>query len=130
MVSGPPTTWASSTRPQARQHHDRVPRGREVVKVVDFGIAKAGTAERDNRSPRPARWWYPGYMSLEQLSGDKVDGRSDIYSLALVFCRMITDTLPFVADTAQETMIKRLTDEPIPLAQARRTRRIRRRCRR
>jgi serine/threonine protein kinase len=58
-------------------------------------------------------------MSPEQLSGDKVDGRSDIYSLALVFYRMLTDTLPFVADTAQETMIKRLTDEPIPLAQAR-----------
>jgi hypothetical protein len=58
-------------------------------------------------------------MSPEQLSGDKVDGRSDIYSLALVFYRTITDTLPFLADTAQETMIKRLTDEPIPLAQAR-----------
>ena len=40
-----------------------------------------------------------GYRAW-QLSGDKVDGRSDIYSLALVFCRMITDTLPFVADSA------------------------------
>ena len=61
----------------------------------------------------------PEYMSPEQLSGDKLDGRSDLYSLALVFYRMVTGTLPFMADTAQETMIKRLTDEPVPLAAAR-----------
>jgi serine/threonine-protein kinase len=60
----------------------------------------------------------PEYMSPEQLSGDKLDGRSDIYSLALVFYRMLTGTLPFQADSAQETMIKRLTDDPMPLNQA------------
>jgi serine/threonine protein kinase len=96
------------------------PKGREVVKVVDFGIAKGGTAEPGQQVTKTGLVvGTPEYMSPEQLSGDKVDGRSDIYSLALVFYRMITDTLPFVADTAQETMIKRLTDEPIPLAQAR-----------
>jgi serine/threonine protein kinase len=96
------------------------PKGREVVKVVDFGIAKAGASEPgQNVTKTGLVVGTPEYMSPEQLSGDKVDGRSDIYSLALVFYRMITDTLPFVADTAQETMIKRLTDEPIPLAQAR-----------
>ncbi len=58
-------------------------------------------------------------MSPEQLSGDPCDGRSDLYSLALVFYRMITGRLPFEAETAQETMIKRLTDEPLPLAVAR-----------
>jgi serine/threonine-protein kinase len=56
-------------------------------------------------------------MSPEQLSGDKLDGRSDIYSLALVFCRTLTGSLPFQADSAQETMIKRLTDEPMKLAE-------------
>src|SRR5579872_1038056 len=54
-------------------------------------------------------------MSPEQLSGDKLDGRSDIYSLALVFFRMVTGALPFQADSAQETMIKRLTDDPMKL---------------
>lgn len=57
-------------------------------------------------------------MSPEQLSGDKLDGRSDLYSLALVYYRMITGTLPFQAETSQETMIKRLTDDPMPLRQA------------
>jgi serine/threonine protein kinase len=95
-------------------------KGRETVKVVDFGIAKAAGAEPgQNVTKTGLVVGTPEYMSPEQLSGDKVDGRSDIYSLALVFYRMITDTLPFLADTAQETMIKRLTDEPIPLAQAR-----------
>jgi hypothetical protein len=58
-------------------------------------------------------------MSPEQLAGDKLDGRSDIYSLALVLYRMLTGTLPFQADSAQEVMIKRLTDDPLPLDQAR-----------
>src|SRR5713101_6494385 len=58
-------------------------------------------------------------MSPEQLSGDKVDGRSDLYSLALVFYRMLTGKLPFEATSVQETMIKRLTDEPVKLGVSR-----------
>jgi serine/threonine-protein kinase len=58
-------------------------------------------------------------MSPEQLAGDPVDGRSDLYSLGLVFYRMLTGASPFPADSQQETMIKRLTDDPMPLAVAR-----------
>jgi hypothetical protein len=58
-------------------------------------------------------------MSPEQLSGDQLDGRSDLYSLALVLYRMLSGKLPFEATTVQETMIKRLTDEPTTLAEAR-----------
>ena len=60
-------------------------------------------------------------MSPEQLAGDKVDGRTDIYSLALVLYKMLTGKLPFEASTIQETMIKRLTDDPLTLAAARPT---------
>jgi serine/threonine-protein kinase len=96
-------------------------RGRDVVKVVDFGIAKATGADSGGQKVTKTGLVVgtPEYMSPEQLSGDALDGRSDIYSLALVFYRMVTGRLPFVAETAQETMIKRLTDDPIPLAQAR-----------
>ncbi|MEP7325121.1 MAG: serine/threonine-protein kinase, partial [Gemmatimonadota bacterium] len=94
-------------------------RGKDIVKVVDFGIAKAAESESGQKVTKTGLVvGTPEYMSPEQLSGDKLDGRSDIYSLALVFYRMITGALPFVADTAQETMIKRLTDEPMPLLQA------------
>ena len=93
--------------------------GSDVVKVVDFGIAKAMSGEEGQKVTKTGLVvGTPEYMSPEQLSGDKLDGRSDIYSLALVFYRMLTGTLPFQADSAQETMIKRLTDDPLPLNQA------------
>jgi hypothetical protein len=58
-------------------------------------------------------------MSPEQLSGDVLDGRSDLYSLALVFYRLLTGTFPFPSESSQEMMIKRLTDDPQPLDIAR-----------
>ena len=95
--------------------------GRDVVKVVDFGIAKA--VGGDDAGQKVTKTGLvvgtPEFMSPEQLSGDKVDGRSDLYSLALVFFRMLTGKLPFEANTVQETMIKRLTDEPVKLATVR-----------
>jgi serine/threonine protein kinase len=93
--------------------------GGDVVKVVDFGIAKAMTGEEGQQVTKTGLVvGTPEYMSPEQLSGDVLDGRSDIYSLALVFYRMLTGTLPFQADSAQEMMIKRLTDKPLRLNQA------------
>ncbi len=95
--------------------------GSDVVKVVDFGIARAVGGDEPGQKVTKTGLVVgtPEYMSPEQLSGDKLDGRSDIYSLGLVFYRMLTGTLPFQADSAQETMIKRLTDDPLPLAEAR-----------
>jgi len=91
--------------------------GADVVKVVDFGIAKAMGGEEGQKVTKTGLVvGTPEYMSPEQLSGDKLDGRSDIYSLALVFFRMLTGALPFQADSAQETMIKRLTDDPMKLS--------------
>jgi hypothetical protein len=95
--------------------------GSDVAKVVDFGIAKAIAGDETGQKVTKTGLVVgtPEYMSPEQLSGDKLDGRSDIYSLALVLYKMLTGVLPFQSDTAQETMIKRLTDLPEPLAQAR-----------
>jgi serine/threonine-protein kinase len=93
--------------------------GDEVVKVVDFGIAKAMGGEEGQKVTRTGLVvGTPEYMSPEQLSGDVLDGRSDIYSLALVLYRMLTGRLPFEAESAQEVMIKRLTDEPLKLNEA------------
>jgi eukaryotic-like serine/threonine-protein kinase len=95
--------------------------GADIAKVVDFGIAKAVAGDDAGQKVTKTGLVVgtPEYMSPEQLSGDKLDGRSDIYSLGLVFYRMLTGVLPFQADSAQETMIKRLTDDPMPLADAR-----------
>src|SRR2546426_726567 len=95
--------------------------GADAVKVVDFGLAKAvggeGGGQKVTRTGLVVGT--PEFMSPEQLSGDKLDGRSDVYSLGLVLFNMLTGTLPFAADSVQETMIKRLTDEPAELIEMR-----------
>jgi eukaryotic-like serine/threonine-protein kinase len=95
--------------------------GADLVKVVDFGIAKAvGGDEAGQKVTKTGLVvGTPEFMSPEQLSGDKVDGRTDLYSLALVYFRMLTGELPFKADSVQETMVKRLTDDPAKLADTR-----------
>src|SRR5712692_6819733 len=100
-----------------------ISRGREgsdLVKVVDFGIAKAVGGDDSQKVTKTGLVvGTPEFMSPEQLSGDAVDGRSDLYSLGLVLYRMLTGKVPFEATSVQETMIKRLTDEPTTLAEAR-----------
>ncbi|HEV8149207.1 MAG TPA: serine/threonine-protein kinase [Gemmatimonadales bacterium] len=89
----------------------------EVAKLVDFGIAKAVAGDSSQRLTRTGFMvGTPEYMSPEQLSGDPVGIRSDQYSLALVFYRMLTGRLPFEGTSLQETLVKRLTTPPRPLA--------------
>jgi serine/threonine-protein kinase len=96
--------------------------GGDLVKVVDFGIAKAAGNDAQKVTKTGLVVGTPEYMSPEQLSGDQLDGRSDIYSLGLVAFNMLTGTLPFPSDSAQEAMIMRLTDKPKPLAEMKRDR--------
>ena len=95
--------------------------GSDVVKVVDFGIAKAVGGDQAGQKVTKTGLVVgtPEFMSPEQLSGDTVDGRSDLYSLALVFYRMLSGSVPFAATSVQEIMIKRLTEDPVKLAEAR-----------
>jgi serine/threonine protein kinase len=86
--------------------------GSDLVKVVDFGIAKAAGNDAQKVTKTGLVVGTPDYMSPEQLSGDKLDGRSDIYSLGLVAFNMLTGKLPFPSESAQESMIMRLTDQP------------------
>ena len=93
--------------------------GSDMVKVVDFGIAKASGSDSQKVTKTGLVVGTPEYMSPEQLAGDKLDGRSDIYSLALVAFNCLTGTLPFPSNSAQEAMIMRLTDHPKTLAEMR-----------
>ncbi len=86
--------------------------GLDCVKVVDFGIAKASDSESQKVTRTGMIVGTPEYMSPEQLGGERLDGRSDIYSLALVAFNMLTGHLPFTGDTPQASMIMRLTDRP------------------
>jgi eukaryotic-like serine/threonine-protein kinase len=96
--------------------------GSDCVKVVDFGIAKAAGGGGDSQQKVTKTGLVvgtPEYMSPEQLAGDALDGRSDVYSLALVAFNMLTGQLPFPSETQQEAMIMRLTDKPKTLAEMR-----------
>jgi serine/threonine-protein kinase len=93
--------------------------GSDLVKVVDFGIAKASSSDAQKVTKTGMVVGTPEYMSPEQLAGDKLDGRSDIYSLGLVAFNCLTGKLPFPSESAQEAMIMRLTDRPRTLAEMR-----------
>jgi serine/threonine protein kinase len=92
--------------------------GADLVKVVDFDIAKG---REDTESHEVTQLGFsvgtPEYMSPEQLNCQELDGRSDIYSMALVFVRMITGQLPFPGHSWREVAFKRLTHAPLPLAE-------------
>jgi serine/threonine-protein kinase len=88
----------------------------DYVKVLDFGIAKSLAEDNsDNLTKTGFILGTPVYMSPEQLSGEQLDGRSDVYSLAIIVYEMLSGRLPFEGDNAQAVMIKRLTTDPIPL---------------
>jgi formylglycine-generating enzyme required for sulfatase activity len=84
--------------------------------VLDFGIAKTMTEDAaDNLTKTGFVLGTPFYMSPEQLLGEKLDPRSDIYSLAIIVYEMLCGKLPFVADNPQAVMMKRITGEPVAL---------------
>ena len=67
----------------------------KVVKIMDFGIAKMATSSKTQTNIVLGT---PVYMSPEQIAGKKVDGRSDIFSLAVVMFELLTGRPPFIAD--------------------------------
>ena len=92
--------------------------GSDCVKVVDFGIAKANV-EAQKVTKTGLIIGTPEYMCPEQIAGDPLDGRSDIYSLGLVAFTILTGKMPFPSKTTQESVIMRLTDRPKRLAEMR-----------
>ncbi|MGH7616836.1 MAG: protein kinase domain-containing protein [Gemmatimonadaceae bacterium] len=90
--------------------------GKEVAKVVDFGIAKAvSDSPQDALTRSGLVIGTPEFMSPEQLLGDPVDARTDIYSLGCMLYQMLTGLKPFEADS-REQMIRRRLHEPPPHA--------------
>jgi serine/threonine-protein kinase len=89
----------------------------DFVKVLDFGIAKLN--EPGDGAGRLTQAGIvcgtPGYMSPEQVRGDELDPRSDIYSVGVILYEMLTGLLPFEADTPMGLVTKHLVEEVPPL---------------
>ena len=94
------------------------------VKVLDFGLAKTVRQIDGQNDEKLSSITQPGllvgtpnYMSPEQIRGQKIDGRSDIFSLGIVIYEMISGQRPFTGDSAQDTLAATLLEEPKPFAE-------------
>jgi TolB-like protein/Flp pilus assembly protein TadD len=96
-----------------------------LVKILDFGLAKlrptpeaagAGEQATATQDTRPGTvLGTAGYMSPEQVRGEALDHRSDIFSLGAILYEMLARRRAFTADTAAETMTAVLRADPPPL---------------
>lgn len=82
------------------------------VKLLDFGLATTGR-EPDLTQPGTLLG-SPYYMSPEQVRGERVDGRSDLYSAGALLYEMVTGRPPFNAPTAHAVIAGHLHQDPLP----------------
>ena len=89
---------------------------RNFVKLVDFGIAKLSSGDKSevSRTQTGMVMGTPAYMSPEQAGGliERIDGRSDVYSLGVVFYQLATGRLPFEGESFGELLIAHLQLPP------------------
>lgn len=83
--------------------------GETVVKVLDFGIAKS----ESHLTQTGTSLGTPSYMSPEQVMGQAIDGRSDLYSLGVVLYQCVAGSVPFPGESSYTVMMKQV-HEPAP----------------
>jgi tRNA A-37 threonylcarbamoyl transferase component Bud32 len=94
--------------------------GRDLVKVLDFGIAKfsdgaPGAGEGEHQTRFGVVMGTPRYMSPEQATGSPVDHRTDLYALGVILFEMLSGSAPFVATHVNAVLSQQLIAEPPPL---------------
>ncbi len=82
------------------------------VVVMDFGIAHS--MEELGMTSTGMLVGTPAYVSPEQAKGEKIDPRSDIYTLGIVFYELLTGKAPFESETVMGLLLKRISEIPIP----------------
>src|SRR5262245_50151291 len=87
------------------------------VKVMDFGIARIAGSE--HLTTDGYMMGTPAYMSPEQVRGAEVDARMDLYAIAVVLYRLLTNSLPFKGETAVQLIQSQLMEQPTPPRQMR-----------
>jgi serine/threonine-protein kinase len=98
---------------------------KDFVKVCDFGIAKATTADGkdDDRQQmltvQGLVCGTPEYMSPEQARAEVLDGRSDLYSAAIILYQLVTGDIPFRADSPMGIVSRHLAEAPVPPSERR-----------
>jgi serine/threonine-protein kinase len=83
-----------------------------TVKVMDFGIARLMGENRQTRAG--VAIGTPSYMAPEQLRGEDVDGRTDIYAAGALLFELLTGRVAFQADSDYSLMMQQLNEPPVP----------------
>jgi eukaryotic-like serine/threonine-protein kinase len=88
----------------------------DVVKIVDFGLALVAQGTRSRLTQSGILVGTPEYISPEQITGQDVDGRTDLYSLGIVIYEMLSGRLPFAGTNAVNVLFQHLESDVPPLA--------------
>src|SRR5215468_2809589 len=83
-----------------------------TAKIMDFGIAKVGGAQLTKTGMMVGT---VNYMSPEQVRGQKLDGRSDVFSLGVILYELLTGRRPFRGEQVTEVLYKIVHEDPPPL---------------
>src|SRR5262249_7246058 len=85
------------------------------VVVMDFGLARIDDGQT-RMTQTGQLLGTPEYMSPEQALGEQLDGRSDLFSVGLILYEMLTGAIPFKADSALASLVKRTSEAATPAA--------------
>lgn len=86
---------------------------RDNAYLADFGLAKTVSGSHDLTRTDEGISGTPEYMSPEQVRGQKLDGRTDIYSMGVIVFQLLSGHPPFAGQNPMETVLKQISD-PIP----------------
>ena len=91
----------------------------DFVKVLDFGLVKnvSGDGKGEDLTQTGLFMGSPKYMAPEQIRGDKVDARTDIYALGIIMYEMITGKVPFDRPNSVNILMAHVNEEPPPMRQ-------------
>ncbi len=85
------------------------------VVIMDFGLAK--TVQSDGMTQTGMMIGTMEYMSPEQAMGSELDARSDLFTMGLIFYELLTGNIPFRAESAIASLVKRTQERAVPLSE-------------
>ena len=90
----------------------------DFVKILDFGLVKnVSDTKTEDLTQTGLFMGSPKYMAPEQIRGDRVDARTDIYALGIILYEMIAGKVPFDRPNSVNILMAHVNEEPPPLRQ-------------